>query len=326
MSVRGGGPPPSRRAAGGAALFALALAAPGGANAAGYGLEPEEVAPGVYVMWGAQEEVSPENGANIANIGFVVGDDGVLAVDTGPTRRYAEEMLAAIARIAGLPPVAAVVTHHHFDHAFGLAAFRDAGVPVVMHRDAAPWLAREGAEVLENVTALAGADWTADTEIAAPDRLIDSDLEIDLGGRVVDVLATRRGHTAGDLTVRDRRTGALFAGDLVFHGRAPSLPHGDATVWRAQLAELAAGGWKLLIPGHGPPVADRAPLDRLADYLGFVRDSTACAWRRGDSRAEALLVEIPAPHDELALVEREFQRSVFQLWRKYDAEGAPPCP
>ena len=310
-----------------AALAAALAFAPPAPAEPGYELRPEEVAPGVHVLWGAQEEVSPENGGNIANAGFIVGDDGVLAVDTGPTRRYAGEMLAVIADTAARPVVLAAVTHHHFDHAFGLSAFRDAGVPVVMHRGAAPWLAREGAAVLDNIAALAGPDWMAGTDIAAADRLVDSDLEIDLGGRIVDILVRGRGHSAGDLMVLDRQTGTLFAGDLVFNGRVPSLPHGDVAVWRAQLADIAAGGWTRLVPGHGPLVTDRAPLDRLSAWLGFVRDHVACAWRRGDSRAEALVVEFPEIHAGLALARREFQRSVFQLWRRYDAaDAAPPCP
>ena len=302
------------------------VAAP--AAAEDYRLDPEEVAPGVHVFRGAQEEVSPENGGNIANTGFIVGDDGVLAVDTGPTRRYAERMLAAIAAATGgLPVRHAIVTHHHFDHAFGISAFRDAGISVVMHADAAAWHEREGEEVRENIAALAGESWMADTDIRPPDALIDADMEIDLGGRVVDVMVLEGGHTAGDLIVLDRATGTLFAGDLVFHERVPSLPHGDAGIWRAQLAEVAGWDWRRLVPGHGPLVTDRAPLDLLASYLGFVHGHVACAWRRGDSRAEALLVDIPEEYDGLALLEREFQRSVFQLWRRFDAAAEPPpCP
>lgn len=313
------------------ALAALAVSAVFAAPAFaadGYRLEPEEIAPGVHLFRGVQDEVSPLNGGNIANTGFIVGDGGVLAVDTGPSRRYAERMLAAIeAATGGLPVRYAVVTHHHFDHSFGIPAFRDAGISVVMHRDAAAWLARDGAQVRENITALAGEAWMAGTDLRMPDMLIDSDMEIDLGGRIVDLEVFRGGHTAGDIVVLDRATGTLFAGDLVFHERVPSLPHGDAETWRSQLAEISGWEWRRLVPGHGPPVTDRAPLDLLAGYLGFVQSHVACAWRRGDSRAEALLVELPEAYAGFALVEREFQRTVFQLWRRFDAAAEPPpCP
>lgn len=306
------------------ALMGLALAAPGAA-AQSYGLQPEEIAPGVFVMWGAQEEVSPRNGANIANIGFIVGQNSVLAVDTGPTRIYAEEMLAAIARAAGKPVSHAAITHHHFDHAFGIPVFRAAGAEVVMHARAAPWLARESAAVLENIAALAGPEWMEGTEPGPPDRLVSADMEVDLGGRVVKIEAFENGHTAGDLAVFDRATGVLFAGDLVFHGRAPSLPHADAAAWQAQLAALAARDWRILVPGHGPAIRGPGPLERMAAYLGFVHRHASCAWARGDSRAEALEVELPEAHEGLALVQREFQRSVFQLWRKFETREPSPC-
>lgn len=308
------------------ALAGLAVsAASGPAAAAGrYGLQPEELAPGVFVMWGAQEEVSPRNGANIANIGFIAGGESVLAIDAGPTRIYAREMLAAIARAVGKPVSHVAITHHHFDHAFGIPVFRAAGAEVLMHAHAAPWLEREAAAVLENIALLAGEEWVEGTEPGPPDRLVDADTEIDLGGRAVDIQLFENGHTAGDLTVFDRTTGVLFAGDLVFHGRAPSLPHGNATVWRAQLADLAARGWRILIPGHGPAIRGPGPLERMAEYLGFVHRRAACAWARGDSRAEALEADLPEPHADLALVQREFQRSVFQLWRKFEAQP-PHC-
>ncbi len=311
-----------------AALFLLtaALLAPP-ASATDYELAPQEIAPGVYVMWGAQEEVSPGNGANIANIGFIIGEDAVLAVDTGPTRLFAEQMLRVIRAHTDRPLRYVVVTHHHFDHAFGIPVFRDAGAEVVMHRGAASWLAREGEQILQNITRLAGAEWMAGTDIGAADRLIEADMVLDLGARPVDIIVRERGHTAGDLMIMDRNTGTLFAGDLVFNGRVPSLPHGDATIWQAYLAEMASWPWRRLVPGHGPLITEPAPLLVLADYLGFVRDHVTCAWQRGDSRAEALLVELPEPHASLALVQREFQRSVFQLWRKFETSApAPPCP
>ena len=309
-----------------AAALALSLAAAGSAAAGDYRLQPEEIAPGVHVLWGAQEEVSPANGGNIANIGFIVGNDAVLAVDVGPTRLYGEQLLDTIAATAGLPVRYAAITHHHFDHAFGLSAFRDAGVTTIMHRRAARWLAREGSAVRENIARLAGDAWMEGTGIVAADRLIEADMEVDLGGRIVEISVLGGGHSAGDLTVADRRTGTLFAGDLVFHGRVPSLPHGDVGIWQAQLAALAGGDWTRLVPGHGPLVTDRGPLDALSDYIGFVRDHVACSFLRGDSRAEALLADLPERHAGLALIQREFQRSVFQLWRKYEAAPPPPCP
>ena len=50
-----------------------------------YSLTPEQIADGVYIFWGRQEPLTRENGGNIANTGFIVGNKSVLVLDTGPT-------------------------------------------------------------------------------------------------------------------------------------------------------------------------------------------------------------------------------------------------
>src|SRR5262249_53122403 len=42
----------------------------------------EEVGPGIFIRRGPHEEVTPENGDGIANIGFIVGRDSVLVTDS----------------------------------------------------------------------------------------------------------------------------------------------------------------------------------------------------------------------------------------------------
>ena len=89
-----------------------------------YYLTPEQIADGVYVFWCLQEPLTRENGGNIANTGFIVGNKSVLVLDTGPTQLYAEEMIAAIRTVTNLPIRHAIVTHHHPDHAFGIQSFK----------------------------------------------------------------------------------------------------------------------------------------------------------------------------------------------------------
>lgn len=292
---------------------------------ADYGLVPDEVAPGVYVFWGANEPQTPSNGARIANDGFIVGDDAVLVVDTGSTRRYGDQMLAAIATVTDKPVRHVIVTHHHFDHAFGITAFTERGIEVVMHAEAARLLASEGEEILGLVTDLLGPDWTDTTTIGTPSRTITEAEDIDLGGRMVSVTPFGGGHTPGDMAITDRASRTVFAGDLVFIGRPSTVPHADIPTWRTQLDTLAAWDWQNLIPGHGALVTTAAALREAQDYLAFLFTHTVCAFQQGDSPVEALQVDIPEQHQDLAMLDTEFQRAVFQLFRKYEAQGAPDC-
>jgi quinoprotein relay system zinc metallohydrolase 1 len=310
-----------RRLVGLVVLLALARVA----SAADYGLTPEAVAPGVYVLWGVQEGLTPENGGHIANTGFIVGEEAVLVVEAGPTRAYGEQVLAAIAALTPLPVAAVVVTHHHQDHALAIPAYTDRGLRVIMHAAAAPALARDAPALLGFMTDLIGAGWTEGTTVGAPSETISGSLSVDLGGRSVAVQVLAGGHTPGDLVVVDAASGTIFAGDLVFNGRAATVPHAHIATWRSHLGRLIDSPWQRLVPGHGPLVEDRADVREVADYLTFLEQHSACSYRWGDSPVEAIQQPPPPPFDTLAIIDKEYQRSIFQLFRAYDTGPIPDC-
>ena len=290
-----------------------------------YTLTPEQVADGVYVFWGRQEPLSPENGGNIVNTGFIVGSSSVLVVDTGPTKRYAEEMIEAIRTVTNLPIRHAIVTHHHPDHSFGLQSFRENNTDVYLHTDSKFLLAKEGPTLLRILENLIGDEWVTGTKIGESTHNIESAQNIDIGGRIVEILPFSGGHTPGDLAVYDRKTRSLFTGDLVFHGRAASVPHADISTWLKHLDTLLDFGWDQLVPGHGPLVVDQAPFVTLSSYLKFLRNTAFQSAKRGDALAEALQTDIPAQFNKLATINAEFQRSITSLFRRYEANdfGAP---
>jgi len=302
------------------ALSLAALAAPVRAEP-DYHLQPDEIAEGVHVFWGHQEALTPGNGAAIANSGFVVGEDAVLVVDPGPTALFAEQMLAAIRAETAAPVAWAVVTHHHPDHAFGSAVFAEAGATVLMHPAARELLERDGETLLGFMTDLVGSAWTEGTDPDTPAEPLTEARMIDLGGRIVRVTPLAGGHTPGDLIVEDMTTETLFAGDLVFVERAATVPHADIETWRAHIAAIKAMPWSRLVPGHGPLVTQAAELDALDDYLAFVDRFTREAWGRGDSPVEALMEPLPARFRDLAEVEVEFQRSLLNLFERYDTQS-----
>jgi len=81
-------------------------------------------------------------------------------------------------------------------------------------------------------------------------------VELDLGGRVVELRHLGPGHTPGDVVVRVPDAGVLFAGDLVEQGAPPAVgPDADVASWVGVLGRL--GTADVVVPGHGDPV-DRA--------------------------------------------------------------------
>ena len=88
-----------------------------------YGLVPVAVAEGVYVFTGRLENFSRDNGGNIVNTAFIVGDTGVIVIDSGPSKNYGRQQRAAIARVTPLPIARVYITHAHSDHFLGNQAY-----------------------------------------------------------------------------------------------------------------------------------------------------------------------------------------------------------
>ena len=206
--------------------------------------------------------------------GLVLGADRALVVDTRGDARQGAELAAAVRAVTPLPPVV-VVTHAHFDHCFGTAAFLPC--PVFAHPRCRSTLAATArAQRSEWTTYYRDRGDTITAEALAatapplPDGPVDPAVELDLGGRTVTLLHPGRGHTDHDVAVHVPDAAAVFAGDLVEQGAPPDL--GDAVVadWPATLDVLLALQPAVVIPGHGDPVdtafveAQRAALAEVA--------------------------------------------------------------
>ncbi|WEN42943.1 Hydroxyacylglutathione hydrolase [Thauera sp. GDN1] len=293
-----------------AALSALLALIPGAhAERFDYRLEPREIAPGAYVIVGLTEDFSFTNGGNIANAGFLVGTEGVIVIDTGSSKRYGEQMLAAIRRVTPLPVVLTLNTHHHPDHFLGNQAFPPATLAALPETIAA--IRSEGEAFNANMYRLNG-DWMLDTEVVVPARAVEPGRQR-IGGRDVELLALG-GHTVADLALVDHDTGTVFAADLVFNGRAPTTPHADIARWLAALDALERLPAQRWVPGHGEVVTDTAPLRQTRDYLAWLQRTIRQSAEDGLDMSEVFATPIPARFAALALVENEFRRSVAHLF------------
>jgi quinoprotein relay system zinc metallohydrolase 2 len=235
-----------------------------------------EIADGIFVRYGLQEPITADNHGAIANIGFVVGDASVCVIDTGTTRQQGEALRKAIARVTDRPVSHIVATHVHLDHIFGHAAFDDLAAARIGHHRLPRALAERGPYYLEQLHALApdrDADM-ADTTFVLPDTLVDTRTTIDLGNRRLVLTAWPAAHTDNDLTAFDARTGVLWASDLLFVDRLPTID-GNLLGWLAAMETLAPPEVTAIMPGHGPMVAGSdadAALSAQRAYLTRLRD------------------------------------------------------
>lgn len=272
-------------------LLTWLLPWPGAAGAAGDAspLPVAEVAPGVFVHAGVHGEASAENLGSIANVGFIVGERCVAVIDSGGSRAAGMRLLAALRKVSALPVCYVINTHMHPDHVFGNAAFvaEAAGATVVGHAKLAAALTARERGYLERIRQELG-EAAAGTRVVLPTMTVSDTKEIDLGGRTLLLRAWPTAHTDNDLSVFDRSTRTLFAGDLLFVERIPSID-GSLRGWLKVLAELRRLEPAYVVAGHGEAGANwPQAVTRLHEYLSLVLDQTRAAIRAGRTIQQAV--------------------------------------
>ncbi|WP_245479496.1 quinoprotein relay system zinc metallohydrolase 2 [Hansschlegelia zhihuaiae] len=255
-----------------AAAWLVALAALCATEArAAEPLPTTEVAPGVFVYQAPYALLAPSNMGAIANVGFVVGRDGVAVIDTGNTKEAGERLLASVKARTDLPVRYVVNTHMHPDHALGDAAFRGTGAQFVAHAKFKRALDARAQSYVDGAKRALGERFDEDLgDIVTPDVQVTDKLTLDLGGRSLELEAWPTAHTDNDLTVFDQTSGTWFLGDLLFMGHLPSVD-GSFEGWVRLMARLREQSAARVVPGHGPASASwpdaLAPQQRYFDRL-----------------------------------------------------------
>lgn len=303
-------------------LLTVIASAAGVAAPPEYRLEPRQIAPGVYLCEGPREDFSPANGGNILNTGFIVASEGVIVIDAGPSLRYAQALRAAIARVTDRPVRQLLLTHAHPDHFLGSLGFTD--VPVVALAATARTIRERGSGMNASLYLKLG-EWMIGTGLHPPTASADEG-EIGIAGRRLRLIAGA-GHTEGDLMVLDLATQTLFAGDLVFTQRAPTTPDADIETWLSSLDRIDAAGVAQLVPGHGPMMQPRAAVAQTRDYLIWLRELLRSSAERALDVPEVVRRKVPERFRTMAVFEAEFERSVANLYPRYEQQLlAPPAP
>jgi glyoxylase-like metal-dependent hydrolase (beta-lactamase superfamily II) len=209
-------------------------------------------------------------------VGLVVGGGSALMIDAGSSVAEGARLRTQAQALAGRRVTHLALTHAHFDHVLGAAAF--AGATVLVAGGLSEVFAHGGeelrADAVRNGLDPQAAENAADILVRPREHVWGTALLALDGGPEVRLLATR-GHTAHDLAVLVPGSPAVvFCGDLVEESGEPQAgPDAVPALWPAALDRLLALGGEdaLYVPGHGAVVDAgfvRAQRDALATRFG----------------------------------------------------------
>lgn len=220
----------------------------------------------------------------------IVGPDGVVVVDAGGDLHEAERILADVDRRTGAPIRALVLTHAHWDHTFGAAAFVDRGIRVTGHARIADHYARYEAPRLAAWAADPASEpdreWTG-VRLVVPDHVIRERAALEVIDREIELVPLRHGHTDTDIVVRIPDVDVIVAGDVIEQSGAPMFGSGGAPLgWPQEVRDLVdlAGPDTRFVPGHGE-VVDRRFVTEQADAIGAAVEVARAGWGSAEELA-----------------------------------------
>jgi quinoprotein relay system zinc metallohydrolase 1 len=293
-----------------------------------YDLKPRQIAEGTWVIEGEVADFSRANGCNIINTAFIASGDGVLVINTGPSRLYGEQQRRVIERVAKAPVQRVLQLNLHPDYFFGNQAWADRATEALEGSIAG--MRAEGSAYADNLYRLCG-DWMKGTESTPSRQAIDPKAlprTEQQGGHRLELMRLH-GHTADDLVLLDHTTGVLFAGGLVFTERVPTTPHADFAAWLASLDTLerliAQGQVKTVVPSHGPVHAGAVGVRQTRDWLQWLTNLMQSSAERGLDLGEVLRTPVPERFATWAAQPAELHRTLTQWYPRYEqrAMAAP---
>ena len=260
------------------------------------------VAPGVYMVAGSGGAAEEKNQGRIGNAGFIVGERGVIAIDTGTSYAHGRELLALIREVTDQPVRVALITHTRPEFLFGAAAFRERGIPVRMHSRTARLMASRCETCLKTLRQTLGEEAMRGTEMYKADQEFEASHQLDLIGRPVKVLYFGHSSGPGDIAVLDVQTEVLYAGGLLDAQRIPDIQDSELPGWQQALRDLQGMNLSRVVPGHGA-VSSTSLIKTVQQYLTQL-----------ETRARALVEK----GTSLLSVSEDGELPEFENWDQYD--------
>jgi len=218
------------------------------------------------------------------NTGIIIGDDGVMVIDTQATPTMAQDVIRRIREVTDLPIKYVLMSHYHAVRVMGASAYNAEQIiaskptyDLIVERGEHDFKSEVGRfpRLFNDVESVPGLTW--------PSMVFEGKMTIFMGKRRVEIIHAGRGHTAGDTIVWLPDDGVLFSGDLVEFGATPYTGDAHLEDWPQTLNVLRDLKPQKLVPGRGaalmtPELCEQAiaeTQDFLESMYGAVKKGRA---------------------------------------------------
>ncbi|MBD3823789.1 MAG: MBL fold metallo-hydrolase [Epsilonproteobacteria bacterium] len=264
-----------------------------------YDIKPVKVAEGIHCYFGAPEVMDRVNNGNMVNSCFVDLGSSYLVIDSGPTYLYAKQATAEMQKIKKQKVSYVINTHIHDDHWLGNGYYQESGAEIIGPKIFANTTKSKETRMQKRISKEAYAK----TEEVFPSKIVEGQKQLELEGvNIIFKAYDKKAHSENDMTVFIPSKRVVFAGDLVFNERIPSLRSGDINHWIKVLESINAMDVDFVIGGHGHAVSKDSTKATL-EYLTTLK---------------ALILKQMEEGADIADVVKNSDLPAFQSYKLYD--------
>ena len=226
-----------------------------------------QIGPGLYAYISDNDSSS--------NSTFLVGNKGILVVDTGFDAKEGGKLLQEIRKVSNLPVLYIVNTHYHPDHQGGNSVVGPNAVIITTDFTRARTL-----EVMQSSP-------NGHTRFQPADLTFQQKVTIHLDPYTAEIYFPGKAHTSGDALVYFPRQHAIAAGDLFLNRSSPAMDQGSAENWIKALDQVLALSPETVVPGHFE-LATKADLQRFRNYLNDLFTQVSVLYKSGVKEQDAV--------------------------------------
>jgi len=253
-------------------------------------LKLHKIAENVYSVAPETAEAETSKGiAQATSAGFIVGDKGILLIETMLSKRLYDQLYKLIRSVSDKPIVYAINTSDHGDHCFGNYLLPKETI-VIQNEFCKDNLSKNYDNIKQFMIMLFGKGRGIEESVYRPADItipINETMKIDMGkGNIVEVINVGTAQSPADLFVylKSASGNVLWAGNP-FIAESPTIPWLFDGYFLEPVNNLnkiynMIGDKDIVVPGHGR-VTNKAGIKYTIDYVEALKTNVENSVKKG---------------------------------------------
>jgi glyoxylase-like metal-dependent hydrolase (beta-lactamase superfamily II) len=237
----------------------------------------------------------------LTNAGIIVGDAGVLVIDSLRVPSFARDLIQDVRHITEKPVQYVIDTHAHWDHSWGNEEFPEA--TIIGHQNCyremldVEWNKQWREKVISD-----GLAWSEEARlvnITPPSLTFETSMRLYFGGRELELMYLGKAHTSGDIFIHLPAEKLIFTGDVIQDRRVPYLGDSYPAEWPDTDDRLVALSVEHFVSGHGP-IGNHHGIVESRDFIHDLVGKTRASIQEGRSKSDTSATVVNALSDRYA--------------------------